>query len=151
MKKSWLTIAVVLALAVVVGVVIAGKDNGKSEDLASVPDVASEVVASPPEASSERAVARLPRLVELGATKCVPCKMMAPILEELEKECKGKLEVQFIDVWENQKAGQEYRIRSIPTQIFYDAKGEEFFRHVGFFAKEDILAKFKEHGIVLAK
>jgi len=100
---------------------------------------------------AKKAPTKLPKLVDLGATKCIPCKMMAPILEELAKEYKGELEVQFIDVWENQKAGQEYGIRAIPTQIFYDAKGKEFFRHEGFFAKEDILAKFKEQGIKLAK
>jgi len=93
----------------------------------------------------------LPRLVDLGATKCVPCKMMAPILEELAKEYKGKLKVEFIDVWENRDAGGKYGIRVIPTQIFFDRKGEEFFRHEGFYAKEDILRKFMDQGIELGK
>jgi thioredoxin 1 len=93
----------------------------------------------------------LPKLVDLGAKKCIPCKMMAPILEELKKEYKGKLVVEFVDVWENPKAAQEYGINSIPTQVFYDQQGKEFFRHVGFYSKEDILAKFTEHGIELAK
>ena len=92
----------------------------------------------------------LPRLVDLGATKCIPCKMMAPILEELAKEYKGRLVVEFIDVWENPEAGKEYGITSIPTQIFYDENGEEFFRHVGFYPKEDILAQFRERGINLS-
>ena len=99
----------------------------------------------------KRAPAKLPKLIDLGATKCIPCKMMAPILEELAREYKGHLQVEFIDVWENQKAGQEYGIKSIPTQIFYDSHGKEFFRHEGFFAKEDILAKFKEQGIRLTE
>ena len=88
----------------------------------------------------------LPRLVDLGATKCIPCKMMAPILEDLKKTYAGKLEVQFIDVWENPDAGKKYGINLIPTQIFYDATGKEQFRHEGFFAKEDILTKWKELG-----
>ena len=93
----------------------------------------------------------LPKLVDLGATKCIPCKMMAPILEELAKEYKGKLVVEVIDVWENPGAGEGYGITSIPTQIFYDENGREFFRHVGFYPKEDILAKFEEQGIELGK
>jgi len=40
-------------------------------------------------------------LVDLGANSCIPCKLMAPILEELEKEYKGRAAVIFIDVWEN--------------------------------------------------
>jgi len=92
----------------------------------------------------------LPKLVDLGAKKCIPCKMMAPILEELKKEYKGKLVVEFIDVWENQQAAQRYGINSIPTQVFYDQQGKEFFRHIGFMAKEDILKTFEDHGIDLA-
>ena len=92
----------------------------------------------------------LPRLLDLGATKCIPCKMMAPILEELKKEYAGRMNVEFIDVWVNPDAGKQYGIEMIPTQIFFDASGKELFRHVGFFAKEDILAKWKELGVELA-
>ena len=91
----------------------------------------------------------LPRLVDLGATKCIPCKMMAPILEDLKKTYAGKMDVQFIDVWENPDAGGQYGIKVIPTQIFFNAAGKEIFRHEGFFAGEDILAKWKELGIDL--
>lgn len=91
--------------------------------------------------------ARLPRLVDLGADKCIPCKMMAPILEELKSEHAGKLEVVFIDVWKDPEKGREYGIRVIPTQIFYDTDDNEFYRHVGFFSKEDILKTFREKGI----
>jgi thioredoxin 1 len=90
---------------------------------------------------------KLPKLLDLGADKCIPCKQMEPILEELKKEYAGRLEVVFIDVWKDGKAAQTYGIRSIPTQIFYDAEGNELSRHVGFFSKGDILGRFKEHGI----
>jgi thioredoxin 1 len=91
-----------------------------------------------------------PRLVDLGADKCIPCKLMAPILEELKKEHAGRLDVVFIDVWKNRDAGTPYNIRVIPTQIFYDAAGKERFRHEGFFSKPDILKKFQEFGIDLS-
>jgi len=91
-----------------------------------------------------------PRLVDLGADKCIPCKLMAPILEELKKEYAGRLDVVFIDVWKDRDAGTPYNIRVIPTQIIYDAAGKERFRHEGFFAKQDILKKFQEFGIDLS-
>ena len=91
----------------------------------------------------------LPKLLDLGASKCIPCKMMATVLEELKKEYAGKLEVEFIDVWKNPDAAKQYGIEVIPTQIFHDATGKELFRHIGFFAKEDILAKWKELGVEL--
>lgn len=93
----------------------------------------------------------LPRLLDLGAGKCIPCKMMAPILEDLKKTHAGKMDVQFIDVWQDQEPGRKYGIRVIPTQIFFDAAGKELFRHEGFFSKEDILAKWKELGVELDK
>ncbi len=88
----------------------------------------------------------LPKLIDLGASKCIPCKMMAPILEELKTEYAGKLDVVFIDVWQNPAAGRQYGIRLIPTQIFYGPDGKELFRHENFFSKEDILKKWKELG-----
>ena len=94
-----------------------------------------------------RASTTLPSLVDLGAGKCIPCKMMAPILEELKTEYAGILTVDFIDVWVNPDEGKKYSIRMIPTQIFYDASGKELFRHEGFFSKTDILTKWKELGI----
>ncbi len=93
----------------------------------------------------------LPRLVDLGAGKCIPCKQMKPILAELTQEYTGQFEVVFIDVWENKKAGEPYGIRMIPTQIFFAANGKELARHEGFMAKKDILAKWKELGVALTE
>ncbi|MGD0597473.1 MAG: thioredoxin family protein [Sedimentisphaerales bacterium] len=91
----------------------------------------------------------LPRLLDLGADKCIPCKMMAPILEELKTTYNGKLQVDFIDVWKNPGEANKYKISVIPTQIFYDSSGKELFRHEGFFPKEGIIAKWKEFGVDL--
>jgi len=91
----------------------------------------------------------LPRLVDLGAGKCIPCKAMAPILEELRSEYAGKFGVVFIDVWENPDAAEPYKINLIPTQIFFDTTGKELWRHEGFMAKADILSKWAELGLKL--
>ena len=91
---------------------------------------------------------RLPRLVDLGAKTCIPCKMMAPILEDLKTSLAGRLDVQFIDVSvpENRSLAQQYKIELIPTQVFLGPDGKELWRHEGFLGKEDILAKWKELG-----
>ncbi|MCL5105590.1 MAG: thioredoxin family protein [Armatimonadetes bacterium] len=116
----------------------------------------SKAPAKPPaKASAKKAEpktpAKLPRFLELGSTKCVPCKMMMPIVEDLKKTYKGKLEVVFIDVWDKPKEAEKYKVQSIPTQVLFDAKGKEFFRHTGFFPKKDILDVFKRQGIDLNK
>ncbi len=92
--------------------------------------------------------ANLPRLVDLGADKCVPCKMMAPILEEIKVEFASTFAVEFIDVWKHPDAATPYGIKVIPTQIFFSATGEELFRHEGFFSREDILTKWRELGVL---
>ena len=91
--------------------------------------------------------APLPRLVDVGAGQCIPCKAMAPILEGLRAEYAGRMEVVFIDVWKDPDAGKPYAIQMIPTQIFYGADGRELARHVGFMAKDEILAQWKAVGV----
>jgi len=101
--------------------------------------------------TTQTAALGLPRLLDLGAGKCIPCKKMAPILDELRKEYAGAMEVVFIDVWQNPSVAVQYGIEAIPTQIFFDASGKELFRHEGFYSKEEILAKWKELGIPLTR
>ena len=108
---------------------------------------------TPPQESVSAGTAEtgLPRLLDLGAGKCIPCKKMAPILGELKQEYAGVFDVVFIDVWENGAAAGQYGIEMIPTQIFFDASGKELFRHEGFYGKEEILSKWKELGIKVDK
>jgi thioredoxin 1 len=138
---------IVLALAVV-GVLIA-KNTEKAPGASQTAAVTETTDGKGSVAEGTMQGAHVPRLIDLGATKCIPCKMMVPILDDLKKTYAGKLDVQFIDVWENPDAGKKYGINVIPTQIFYDAAGKELFRHEGFFGKEDILAKWKELGVEL--
>jgi thioredoxin 1 len=115
----------------------------------SAPAVASDAAASGSALASGSAVGPLPKLVDLGAGKCIACKKMAPVLEEAKKLYGGKAEVVFIDVWENPNAGSQYGIRLIPTQIFFDREGKEVFRHEGFFPLEDIKKTFESMGVKL--
>lgn len=86
-------------------------------------------------------------MIDLGATECVPCKMMAPILEELKKEYAGKADIIFIDVWKDPPQARKYGIRAIPTQIFFDAEGKEVFRHTGFMDKKRIVEVLTRLGV----
>jgi len=94
-------------------------------------------------------VTGLPLLLDLGAAKCIPCKMMMPVLDGLTKDYAGRLDVLFVDIRENRAAGPRFGVRVMPTQIFYDAAGEELWRHEGFIPREEILAKWRELGVAL--
>lgn len=134
--KNFKNLAIVAGIVVAVGIVFALKPR------ATVPG-------EPGPASTAEAAGPLPRLLELGADTCIPCKQMAPIIEELKTAYAGQLRVDFIDVHKNEGASEVYDVRLIPLQIFFDAEGQELFRHEGFFAKDDILAKWKELGVDL--
>lgn len=86
-------------------------------------------------------------MVDLGAASCIPCKMMAPILDKLEKRYRGKAAIVFIDLRYDRKAAQHFGIRAIPTQIFFDKNGDEISRHVGFMSEEAIVAQLKSMGV----
>lgn len=86
-------------------------------------------------------------MIDLGADRCIPCRMMKPILEEVRQEYKGKAAIIFIDVWKDPDAGRQFGIRAIPTQIFYDKDGKEVTRHTGFLGKEAIVAMLTKLGV----
>ncbi len=86
-------------------------------------------------------------MIDLGAKKCIPCKMMAPILVKLETAYKGKADIVFIDVWENRHPAQRFKIRAIPTQIFFNENGDEVYRHVGFLDEKSIVEQMSKMGV----
>jgi thioredoxin 1 len=87
--------------------------------------------------------------IELGSVNCVPCKAMRPVMTDIETSYKDKAKVLFYDVWtkEGEPYGRKYGIRVIPTQVFLDKDGKEFYRHEGFFLASDIKKMLAEHGI----
>ena len=86
-------------------------------------------------------------MIDVGAKHCIPCKMMAPILEKLEKVCIGNAAIIFADLSKNREPVRRYRIRAIPTQIFFNEEGKEIYRHVGFMGEKAILAQLKKMGV----
>jgi thioredoxin 1 len=89
---------------------------------------------------------RLPRLVDIGAGTCIPCKMMKPILDDLKATRAHQFETVFVDLNHEREKGLSFGIRLIPTQVFFDEGGRELFRHEGFFSKEEILKTWERLG-----
>ena len=88
----------------------------------------------------------MPVVADFGRGKCIPCKMMKPILEELMQTYKGKAEIFIFDIDEYKDLTEQYSINLIPTQLFFDKSGKEVMRHEGFFPKEEIVAELEELG-----
>lgn len=86
-------------------------------------------------------------MVDLGAASCIPCKMMAPILEKLEKRYRGKAVIAFIDLRYDRDASRRFNIQAIPTQIFFDKNGREVSRHIGFMSEDAIVSQLKTMGV----
>jgi thioredoxin 1 len=140
-----LLILVALAVAVMAAVAL-NQNKPAAASMTAAPALTVAAAAADLTSIPPVSAAKLPRLIDLGADKCIPCRMMFPVLDALKQEYAGKLDVEFIDVWKNPAAAKQYGVEVIPTQIFYNADGKELFRHEGFFAKADILAKWKELG-----
>ncbi len=134
MRKK-IVIAAVLAIALISG--IACSQEGK------------KAPAKKDRQSDKKEAAPLVTFVEIGSVRCIPCKKMQPIMKEIEKEYAGKVKVVFYDVWTNEGKpyGQKYGIRVIPTQVFLDKDGKEYFRHEGYFPKEELVKVLKQKGV----
>ena len=145
MNKTWKVAILAVLVAAVVIVVFVKRADRRSVPMTHPATSASSAPAS--QTSGEPAA--LPRLVDLGSRGCIPCDMMAPILDQLRKDFAGRLEVTFYDVRERPDIGRNFGIRVIPTQIFFDAQGRELFRHEGFISRPDILGEWKELGVDL--
>ena len=95
------------------------------------------------------AAAARPRLLEVGSSRCMSCIEMAKVLEALRASQGARLQVDFVDVFEQPEAAERHKVSLIPTQILYDTAGREIFRHTGYFSHDDILAKFRALGVPL--
>ncbi len=127
MKKTLSTLLILISLVIFTGCSKAADKGANSEVVPGIP------------------VKNTVTMVDLGAKTCIPCKLMAPILEELKEEYKGRAEVIFIDVWDaaNKEKAKAFKIATIPTQIFFDKQGREVYRHIGFLDKDAIVKKLE--------
>lgn len=88
-----------------------------------------------------------PTLAEFGWRKCIPCKEMRPIMEQLDVEYKGKVNVVIVEIPFHEDLTQKYGIMYMPTQIFFDSNGREVARNVGFLPKAKIIAQLEQMGV----
>jgi thioredoxin 1 len=102
-----------------------------------------------PKDSSGGTTTQLITFVELGSVKCVPCRMMQPVMKNIEDKYGSQIRVLFHDVWkeDQKKYAKEYGIQVIPTQVFLDKEGKEVFRHEGYFPESEIDALLAKHGL----
>jgi thioredoxin 1 len=132
--KKWITVCLFLTIALIVMPTCSrGVDKDKADKKKTAMPLNKKKVT----------------FVELGSVKCIPCKMMQPIMKDIAKEYGGEVDVLFYDVWtaEGEPYAKKYGIRAIPTQVFLDEEGKEFFRHEGYYPKDEIVKVLKTRGI----
>jgi thioredoxin 1 len=110
--------------------------NAKSDPQTEAP--ADTLAVADSLAADSLAVTPLVTFIELGAATCIPCKMMQPVMKEIAAEYQGLVKVVFYDLYKEREAGQKYGVRVMPTQVFLDHDGKEFFRHEGFYPQAEI-------------
>jgi thioredoxin 1 len=149
MKSSVWKIVVVVVLIAAVAVVVGGKSKqgSDSQPPVSVGDLGKAQPVTPQPAPK----AGVPTMLELGSTTCTPCKMMEKVMDELRKSYPKTLIVKFINVDKSPEMTKKYKISVIPTQVFLDADGKEFHRHMGFYPVDDIVAMLENNGYKLEK
>lgn len=140
-----IVIAAVLSIALFIGVACSheGQKAPTGREARAVGDTTQDS-----SKSEKQGVKPLVTFVELGSVRCIPCKKMQPIMKEIEQEYASSVKVLFYDVWTEagKPHAKEYGIRVIPTQVFLDKDGKEYFRHEGYFPKEDLVKVLKQKG-----
>jgi thioredoxin 1 len=145
MKTKWTIVLVLAVAAAAVAFALVKPDGAKVG-----PEAAAKPAGQPRPAVSQTAGSPSPgrvTMIDLGADSCVPCKMMAPIIEELKQEYADRADIIFHDVWKDPAPAKQYGIRAIPTQIFFDREGREVHRHVGFMDKKAIVEILTRLGV----
>lgn len=87
--------------------------------------------------------------IELGSVRCIPCREMQPIMKSIKEKYGREVKIVFHDVLseKGQSYGVKFGIEAIPTQVFLDSKGKEYYRHVGFFSEEELVRVLKMKGV----
>ena len=127
-------------------------DLRKSAKIEINQDHLQKLAAKPPDSNTDKDFSKAmksgkPVVVDFGSNSCIPCRQMRPILKEIREAHSGKAEVLVIDVYKYQNLAGEYKIRMIPTLIFFDSNAKEVHRHQGFMSKKAIMEQLKKTGV----
>jgi len=101
-----------------------------------------------PENEPDYSVQKLPTLLMFSSTGCPYCQIMIPILEEMQEEYKGQINIEIIDAYEHPEEAEKYSIISFPTLILLDSDGDQIGRHDGYISKENLVKALKKEGVI---
>ena len=89
--------------------------------------------------------------IELGSVRCIPCQQMQIVMKSIKAKYGKEVKIDFHDVWTEagKPYGVKYGIEAIPTQVFLDETGKEYFRHVGYFPEEELVKVLQQKGVKL--
>jgi thioredoxin 1 len=87
--------------------------------------------------------------IELGSVRCIPCRQMQSVIKSIEIRYGKEVKTAFYDVWTDagKPYGEKYGIQAIPTQVFLDETGKEYYRHEGFFPEEELVKVLQQKGV----
>jgi thioredoxin 1 len=111
------------------------------------PDPEQPVAPFPGSKLKEALASGRPTMVDFGAGWCQPCKMMEPVLKEAARKYQGKANIVYVDTDKLPQIARDYKIRAIPTQIFFDAKGEKVSEHIGYWPIDDVARALAAAGV----
>lgn len=87
--------------------------------------------------------------IELGSVRCIPCRQMQAVMKSIEQKYGTQLKIIFHDVWtpEGKPFAEQFKIDAIPTQVFLDKTGKEYYRHEGFFPEDELVKVLQQKGV----
>ncbi len=144
--------AVLTLFSIMVAISVAGcknEDATARKDSKAVGETLSSEVSSATGNAGEQQKQNKVTFLEFGSVNCIPCKMMKPVMEKVENTYPDRVKVVFHDVWtpDGRDLGSAYGVRMIPTQVFLDSEGKEFFRHEGYLPFEQADKILRSHGV----
>ena len=75
-------------------------------------------------------------MLNIGLDICISCQRMSTIIGELKRDYQGKAAIIYLDISKHEGLGEKYKVRAVPTQIFYDKNGKEHYKHDGYLSKK---------------
>lgn len=147
MRKTKTILSVALALSMMF--ILTDCTGQKSDKAGTKPVTQPEIKAGQNTGTEANTAKYKVTFIELGSVRCIPCQQMQPIMDTIRVRYPKQVNVVFHDVWTQQGApfADKFGVSAIPTQVFLDENGQEYFRHVGFFPLEELVKILNQKGV----
>jgi thioredoxin 1 len=147
MKTTKTILSAALALSMMF--ILTDCTGQKSDKAGAEPVRQTEKKAEQPAGKDEGVTKYKVTFIELGSVRCIPCQQMQPVMDTIRVRYPSQVNLVFHDVWTQQGApfADKYGVSAIPTQVFLDENGQEYFRHVGFFPLEELVKILNQKGV----